>query len=79
MPAERIAAGWAESRGVTQIAFKPNRSKHAKAAPFRRNDEMLSMMPAGVIIFPGSGITENLRDKAHRFGITVWELKGEGA
>jgi hypothetical protein len=40
---------------------------------------MLSMMPAGVIIFPGSGITENLRDKAHRFGITVWELKGEGA
>jgi hypothetical protein len=40
------------------IAFKPNWSKHAKAAPFRRNDEMLSVMPAGVIIFPGSGITE---------------------
>ena len=76
--AERIAACWA-SRGVTQVAFKPNWSKHAKAAPFRRNDEMLSVMPAGVIIFPGSGITENLRDKARRFGITVWELTGGGA
>ena len=77
--AERIAACWAESRGVTQVAFKPNWSKHAKAAPFRRNDEMLSVMPAGVIVFPGSGITENLRDKARRFGITVWELKGGGS
>ncbi|WP_412065910.1 DUF2493 domain-containing protein [Rhizobium sp. SYY.PMSO] len=77
--AERIAACWAEARGVTQVAFKPNWNRHAKAAPFRRNDEMLSVMPTGVIIFPGSGITDNLRDKARRFGITVWELKGDGA
>lgn len=77
--AERIAACWAEARGVTQIAFKPNWNKHAKAAPFRRNDDMLSVMPVGVIIFPGSGITENLRDRARTFGITVWELKGGGA
>ncbi|MET3523904.1 DUF2493 domain-containing protein [Mesorhizobium abyssinicae] len=77
--AERIAACWAEARKVTQIAFKPNWTKHAKAAPFRRNDEMLSVMPAGVVIFPGSGITENLRDKARRFGINVWELRGDGA
>ncbi len=75
--AERIAACWAESRKVTQIAFKPNRNRRAKAAPFRRNDEMLSVMPAGVIFFPG--ITENLRDKARRFGITVWDLTGDGA
>lgn len=77
--AERIAACWAENRKVTQVVFKPKWTKHAKAAPFRRNDEMLSVMPAGVIVFPGSGITENLRDKARRFGITVWEVKGDGA
>jgi len=77
--AERIAACWAEARKVTQIAFKPNWNRHAKAAPFRRNDDMLSVMPTGVIIFPGSGITENLRDKARRFGITVWNLGGDGA
>lgn len=77
--AERIAACWAEARTVTQIAFKPNWMKHAKAAPFRRNDDMLSVMPAGVIVFPGSGITDNLADKARRFGIPVWQCSGNGA
>jgi len=76
--AERIAACWAEARKVTQIAFKPDWNKHAKAAPFRRNDDMLSVVPSGVIVFPGSGITDNLRDKARRLGINVWELKGDG-
>lgn len=77
--AERIAACWAETRKVTQIAFKPNWTKHAKAAPFRRNDDMLLVMPSGVIIFPGSGITGNLADKARRFGIPVWRFGGNGA
>jgi len=74
--AERIAACWAEARGVTQISFKPNWTKHAKAAPFRRNDEMLSVMPAGLIVFPGNGITDNLADKARRLGIPVWQAGG---
>jgi hypothetical protein len=77
--AERIAACWAESRKVTQIAFKPDWNRHAKAAPFRRNDQLLSVMPAGVIVFPGSGITENLADKARRFGIPVWRFTEGGA
>lgn len=74
--AERIAACWAEGRKVTQISFKPNWTKHAKAAPFRRNDEMLSVMPAGLIVFPGNGITDNLTDKARRLGIPVWQAGG---
>lgn len=77
--AERIAACWAEARKVTQIAFKPDWTKHAKAAPFRRNDAMLSVIPTGVIVFPGSGITGNLADKARRFGIPVWQFSGDGA
>ena len=36
--AERIAARWADNRKVPQIAFKPDWTKHAKAAPFKRND-----------------------------------------
>ncbi|OWV73031.1 hypothetical protein ATY77_08480 [Rhizobium sp. R634] len=75
--AERIAACWAEARKVTQISFKPNWTKHAKAAPFRRNDEMLSVMPAGLIVFPGNGITGNLADKARRLGIPVWQAGGD--
>lgn len=77
--AERIAALWAEARKVTQITSKPNWTKHAKAAPFRRNDEMLSVMPTGVIIFPGSGIKGNLADKTRRLGIPVWQAAEGGA
>ena len=72
--ADRIAACWAESRKVTQVAFKPDWAKHAKAAPFRRNDQLLATMPKGVIIFPGSGITGNLADKARKLGIPVWRF-----
>ena len=77
--AERIAACWAENRKVTQIVFKPKWTAHGKAAPFRRNDELLATMPTGLIVFPGSGITENLADKARRFGIPVWRFAEDGA
>ncbi|EHS51297.1 hypothetical protein PDO_5179 [Rhizobium sp. PDO1-076] len=42
-------------------------------------NEELAVMPSGVIVFPGSSITDNLGDKARRSGINVWELKGDGA
>ncbi|MCY4397576.1 MAG: DUF2493 domain-containing protein, partial [Rhodospirillaceae bacterium] len=44
------------------------------AAPFRRNDELLNLLPKGVIAFPGSGITENLVDKARQLGIPVQRI-----
>jgi hypothetical protein len=53
--AERIAARWADHRKVPQIAFKPDWTKHAKAAPFKRNDQMLDVLPIGVMVFPGTG------------------------
>jgi hypothetical protein len=31
-------------------------------------------MPKGVIIFPGSGNTGNLADKARKLGIPVWRF-----
>ncbi len=69
--AEKIAAGWAERNGVHQIVCKPDWDAHGRAAPFRRNDELLSLLPKGVIAFPGSGITDNLVDKARSLGIPV--------
>ena len=36
-----------------------------------RNDELLNLLPKGVIAFPGSGITDNLIDKAKSLGIPV--------
>ena len=77
--AERIAACWADSRKVTQIAFKPDWTHHAKAAPFKRNDQLLNVLPIGVIVFPGSGISANLADKAKKLGIPVWKYGDRGA
>jgi hypothetical protein len=74
--AERAAACWADKRGVTQIAFKPDWTRDGKAAPFKRNDRMLEIVPAGVIVFPGSGITGNLADKAKKLGIPLLDHRG---
>jgi hypothetical protein len=76
--AERIAATWADNRKVPQIAFRPNWAKHAKAAPFKRNDALLAVLPVGVIVFPGSGIQDNLADKAKALGIPVMRFGNSG-
>ena len=73
--AERIAAAWADNRGVTQIVFKPDWARHGKAAPFRRNDQLLEVLPIGLIVFPGSGITDNLADKARALGIPLFDFR----
>src|ERR1700730_5030325 len=75
--AERIAACWADARKVPQIVFKPDWTRHARAASFKRNERILDVLPIGVIAFPGSGISANLADKAKKLGIPVWKF-GEG-
>jgi hypothetical protein len=74
--AERIAACWAEARRTPHIAFRPDWTRHGKAAPFKRNDRILEFLPIGVLAFPGSGINANLADKAKTLGIPVWRFGG---
>jgi hypothetical protein len=74
--AERIAACWADARKVAQVVFRPDWNRDRKAAPFKRNDQMLEAMPIGVVAFPGSGISANLCDKARTLGIPVWRDGG---
>ena len=74
--AELIAARWADHRKVPQVAFRPDWTKHGKAAPFKRNDAMLDVLPVGVLVFPGTGIQENLADKARKLGIPVMKFDG---
>ena len=52
---EKVASKWADRNGVHQIVCKPDWDAHGRAAPFRRNDELLDLLPKGVIAFPGSG------------------------
>jgi hypothetical protein len=77
--AERIAACWADHRKVPQIAFKPDWTREGKAAPFKRNDRMLEVMPIGLVVFPGSGITDNLADKARKLGIPLFDFRHTAA
>ncbi len=77
--AELIAAKWAQHRKVQQVVFRPDWTKHGKAAPFRRNDAMLEAMPIGVVHFPGGGISDNLADKARAKGIPVQRGEKAGA
>ncbi len=74
--AERIAACWADNRKVPQVVFRPDWNRHARAAPFKRNDRILDVLPIGVIVFPGSGISANLADKAKKLGIPVCKYGG---
>jgi hypothetical protein len=80
--AERIAACWSDQRKVPQVVFKPDWTREGRAAPFKRNDRLLEALPIGVVVFPGSGISANLADKAKKLGIPLWrftEDKAEGA
>ena len=54
-------------------------TRHAKAAPFKRNDQMLDVLPVGVMVFPGTGIQDNLADKARKLGIPIWKFGNGGA
>ncbi len=67
--AEKIAALWADKRKVSQIAFKPDWANDGKAAPFKRNDRMLEILPAGVVVFPApaSPATSRTKPKSSEF------------
>ncbi|MBV8912820.1 MAG: hypothetical protein JOZ05_07265, partial [Acetobacteraceae bacterium] len=75
----RIAACWADNRKVPQVAFKPDFARHKNAAPFKRNDQLLETMPIGLVVFPGSGISDNLADKAKKLGIPLLDYRKGGA
>ena len=36
---------------------------------------MIDAMPAGLVVFSGTGIQDNLVDKARAFGIPVWDFR----
>lgn len=77
--ADLIADKWAAARKVPRVPFTPDWSTYGKKrAGFVRNDHLLDQNPAGVVIFPGSGVTENLADKARAQGIAVYRPVPKG-
>jgi hypothetical protein len=73
--ADKIAACWAQARGVTEIGFSlVSRGPDDRSAGFRRNDQMLETNPVGVIVFPGPGTVLNIVTKARQLGMSVLDL-----
>jgi hypothetical protein len=63
-----------------QVAFRPEFTRHKTAAAFKRNDQLLGVLPIGVVVFSGSGISDNLADKTRKLGIPLFDFrKGGGA
>ena len=40
---------------------------------------VLDVLPIGVMVFPGTGIQQNMADKARKFGIPIWKFGNGGA
>jgi len=77
LPALRLSAAEVVDALARIYGPEPSRSSgsNAKAAPFKRND----VLPIGVMVFPGTGIQDNLADKARKLGIPVWRFGKSGA
>ncbi len=66
------------ARGVPQVALRPTGTGTRKPPPSSAVSEMIEALPAGLVIFPGTGIQDNLVDKARAFGIPVWDFRIAG-
>ena len=75
--ADRAEVGREPRRHADRIQARLGRQK--RAAPFKRNDAMLDTLPIGVVVFPVTGITDNLADKARKLGIPLLDLPTSGA
>lgn len=67
-----LAALLARAAAITpaDVVLEPSA---ARPPPFKRNDRILDVVPVGRVAFPGSGITDNLVDKAHVLGVKVFD------
>jgi hypothetical protein len=59
-----------------QIEFKPDWTRHANVALFKRNGALLYTLPADVVMFPDAGIQENLANEYLKLGVPVWWFGG---
>lgn len=72
---DRLAASWAERRGIAQLTFGLDRRLGARAG-FKRNEQMLSLDPRYVVAFPGNGVLERLVIDAKAARVTVVDRRG---
>ncbi|HZF43673.1 MAG TPA: DUF2493 domain-containing protein [Sphingomonadaceae bacterium] len=72
---DRLAASWAERRGVAQIAFALD-ARLGQRAGFKRNEQMLSLNPRYLVAFAGNGVLERLVIQAKERKVAVVDRRG---
>lgn len=78
--ADKLAAEWAESRGVHCASIPALWFKAARAAGPMRNRTMLNLvMPHAceVVAFPGGAGTDHMVSIARKAGVHVWEVSDD--
>jgi hypothetical protein len=74
MGAERIAGHWVNYRKVPQIALQARLTKHAKAAPFKRNDATLKVLPVGPSVLTVTGFQKILPTRRRSTAVQSGDL-----
>jgi hypothetical protein len=78
--ADSLAAAWAKSRCIPELAFPADWKRDGKAAGFVRNARMLREgRPALVVAFPGGKGTAHMVKLARDAGVPVREIAGSAA
>ena len=72
---DRLAASWAERRGIAQVAFGLD-ARLGQRAGFKRNEQMLSLTPRYIVAFAGNGVLERLVIQAKERRIAVVDRRG---
>ena len=73
--ADKIASGWAKSKGIRQIECLANWNEHGKIAGPIRNSQMVRMRPDICVVFPGGKGTNDCARKAKEAGIPLLDKR----
>ena len=73
--ADKIASGWAKSKGVRQIECLANWKEYGKIAGHIRNSQMVRMRPDICVVFPGGKGTNDCARKAREAGIPILDKR----
>ena len=68
-PVQAVDRGRSRKRRSPLVQRGSSGGKSTNCGSFKRNDRMLEAQPIGIVAAPGSGVTDNLVDKARRQGI----------
>ncbi|AXQ69802.1 hypothetical protein HOU03_gp465 [Caulobacter phage CcrSC] len=78
---DQFGEDWARDRGAGLIRVPIDDAydgHNPYTAPKNRNQRMVDLKPQLCVGFPGHGGTNDMLDRCHKAGMTVWEVEFKG-